>query len=58
MTNLSAVGQFHDEHSFFREMGGPQSGDQLQNIIAATDDIQSDLVLLERKIRADRSGRP
>jgi hypothetical protein len=47
MTNLPAVGQFHDEYTFYRVVGGPQSGAQWLNIIAATEDAQNELVLVD-----------
>jgi hypothetical protein len=47
MTNLPAVGQFHNDYAFYRVVGGPQSGTQWLNIIAATEDAQNGLVLLD-----------
>ena len=47
MTNLAALGQFHDAYTFYRVSGGPQSGSQWLNIIATTEDVQNDLVLLD-----------
>ena len=47
MTNLAALGQFHDAYTFYRVSGGPQSGTQWLNIIATTEDVQNDQVLLD-----------
>jgi hypothetical protein len=57
MTNLPAVGQFHIDCSLYRVVGGPLSGAQWPGIFAATEDVQNDLVELDREITAGRKKR-
>jgi hypothetical protein len=47
MTNLPTIEQYHTAYSFYRVVGGPQTGSQWLNIIALTEDVLNNQVLLD-----------